>query len=48
MNIDKQFLTADNLIVSQFYLNNYNIANPTSITAADLLINDSFYAENNS
>ena len=47
MDIEKKLLNADNLMVTEFYLNNYSSINPTFITAADLLLTKTFYADNN-
>jgi hypothetical protein len=47
MDIEKKLLNADNVMVTAFYLNNYSRNNPTYITAADLLLNETFYADNN-
>lgn len=47
MNLKKQSSNADDLIFKKFYLNDYSMANPTKITDADILITNTFYAENN-
>lgn len=47
MDIEKKLLTADNLMFTEFYLNNFSSINPTFITAADLLLTETFYADNN-
>ena len=47
MDIEKNLLNADNVMVTAFYLNNYSRNNPAYITAADLLLTETFYADNN-
>ena len=47
MRIENKLLNADNLMVTAFYLNNYSRNNPNYITAADLLLTETFYADNN-
>ena len=47
MNIEKNLLNADNVMVTAFYLNNYSRNNPAYITAADLFLTETFYADNN-
>lgn len=47
INLNRKFLVADNHIIMQYYLNNYSTNNPIEITAADLLITETFYTENN-
>ena len=47
MDIESNLLNADNLMVTAFYLNNYSSINPAFITAADLLLTETFYADNN-
>jgi len=47
MDIEKNLLNADNVMVTAFYLNNYSRNNPAYITAADLLLAEIFYADNN-
>ena len=47
MDIEKKLLNADNVMVTAFYLNNYSRNNPAYITAADLLLTETFYADNN-
>lgn len=47
INLNRKFLVADNHIITQYYLNNYSTNNPIEITAADLLITETFYTENN-
>jgi hypothetical protein len=47
MDIEKNLLNADNVMVTAFYLNNYSRNNPAYITAADLFLTETFYADNN-
>ena len=47
MDIESNLLNADNLMVTEFYLNNYSSTNPAFITAADQLLTETFYADNN-
>lgn len=47
MDIEKKMLNADNLMVTEFYLNNFSRNNPAFITAADLSLTETFYADNN-
>lgn len=47
MNLQAKLLKADNQIFKQFYLNDYRMNNPSEITAADILITDTFYTDNN-
>ena len=47
MDIEKNLLNADNVMVTGFYLNNYSRNNPAYITAADLFLTETFYADNN-
>lgn len=47
MNLHTKLLKADNHIFKQFYLNDYRMINPSEITAADILITDTFYTDNN-
>jgi hypothetical protein len=47
MDIERNLLNADNLMVTEFYLNNYSSINPAFITAADQLLTETFYADNN-
>ena len=47
MDIEKNLLNADNVMVTAFYLNNYSRNNPADISAADLLLTETFYSDNN-
>ena len=47
MDIEKNLLNADNVMVTAFYLNNYSRNNPAYITAADLFLTETFYVDNN-
>ena len=47
MDIEKNLLNADNLMFTEFYLNNFSRIHPAFITAADLLLTETFYADNN-
>jgi len=47
MDIENKLLNADNVMITAFYLNNYTRNNPTYITAADLFLTETFYADNN-
>jgi hypothetical protein len=47
MNFSNNSLKSDNQIFKQFYLNNYSIINPIDITAADVLMTETFHVENN-
>jgi hypothetical protein len=47
MDIENKLLNADNVMITAFYLNNYTRNNSTYITAADLFLTETFYADNN-